>query len=263
MGVKADHQLKGYILHSYENMMRYFSFDNKMILEIGCGNGALTRYIAQRHRSSAVIGIDPGLGDWWKIHKDSCGSNWSVIDGDGQDLQYADNIFDIVFSLACFEHIPHPDVCLAEIKRVLKPGGHLYVNFSPIWTCIVGHHHQHWVYSDVIMIPPWGHLVMDAAQMRDHLMKSIDGHAAEQICKLIYDGTEINRHDIHRLRHDFRGCGMEIMEWKEPWLKNRAQWSRGMVADEMTDDIYEKLKDKYTKEDLYVCGLQIHMMKSL
>lgn len=44
----------------------------------------------------------------------------------GQDLPFADGVFDAVTTLAVLEHVDDPFACAKEIMRVLKPGGLLY-----------------------------------------------------------------------------------------------------------------------------------------
>ena len=43
--------------------------------------------------------------------------------GDGQRMPFADDSFDTVMALEVFEHLRAPDECMAEIERVLRPGG--------------------------------------------------------------------------------------------------------------------------------------------
>lgn len=47
--------------------------------------------------------------------------------GIGQRLPFVDDAFDAVLSIAVLEHVRHPFACAAEIVRVLKPGGRLYI----------------------------------------------------------------------------------------------------------------------------------------
>ena len=77
---------------------------------------------------------------------------------DATRLMYRDGWFDFVYSVNAFEHIPDPNLALAEIARVLRPGGHAYLWFDPIWTADTGNHFQHRVPE------PWAHLVLDEAQ---------------------------------------------------------------------------------------------------
>ena len=72
---------------------------------------------------------------------------------DATSLIYRDGLFDLVVSFNAFEHIPDPALALAEMLRVVKPGGLVYLSFDPIWTCDSGSHFQHRVAG------PWQHLL--------------------------------------------------------------------------------------------------------
>lgn len=50
-----------------------------------------------------------------------------VVDlfGDGQKMPFRDGVFDTAMALEVLEHVKNPDACLAEIRRVLRPGGRL------------------------------------------------------------------------------------------------------------------------------------------
>ncbi len=74
---------------------------------------------------------------------------FSVVQGDGQNLSMPDESFETVLNIQVIEHVPHPERLIAEVKRVLKPGGHavllipqttaahaiphFYCNFSKYW----------------------------------------------------------------------------------------------------------------------------------
>jgi SAM-dependent methyltransferase len=40
---------------------------------------------------------------------------------------FPDTSFDVVYSAHCLEHIPNPDAPLGQLRRLLKPGGHLFI----------------------------------------------------------------------------------------------------------------------------------------
>ena len=50
------------------------------------------------------------------------------------------NQYDLIFSIACFEHINRLPLALGEMLRYLKPGGRLFTMHSPIWSAFDGHH---------------------------------------------------------------------------------------------------------------------------
>ncbi|MHA6204601.1 class I SAM-dependent methyltransferase [Dyella soli] len=74
--------------------------------------------------------------------------------GDAMNLVYKNAAFDLVVSFNALEHIPDPSRAVAEIIRVLKPGGLAYLTFDPIWSCDTGSHFFHRVPT------PWEHLLV-------------------------------------------------------------------------------------------------------
>jgi SAM-dependent methyltransferase len=75
-------------------------------------------------------------------------------------LPFDDNQFDLVASHEVFEHIADVPAAVREIKRVLKPGGIVYINVH-LFPSISGGHHVEWKYPDEepsANVPPWDHL---------------------------------------------------------------------------------------------------------
>ena len=54
------------------------------------------------------------------------------IVGDGHALPFADGVFDAVLAINAFEHYSHPDKAVAEIMRVLKPGGKVFIHTAAL-----------------------------------------------------------------------------------------------------------------------------------
>lgn len=82
----------------------------------------------------------------------------AFVQGDAMALLFRDGFFDAVLCINAFEHIPDPGKALAEIVRVLRPGGLAYISFDPVWTCDTGSHFFHRVPE------PWAHLVHPQAE---------------------------------------------------------------------------------------------------
>lgn len=75
-------------------------------------------------------------------------------------LPFDDDVFDLVVSHEVFEHIADVPAAVAEVRRVLKPGGLAYVNIH-LFPSISGGHHVDWKYPDEepsTTVPPWDHL---------------------------------------------------------------------------------------------------------
>jgi 2-polyprenyl-3-methyl-5-hydroxy-6-metoxy-1,4-benzoquinol methylase len=80
----------------------------KRILDVGCGEGVLVE--EYRKKGYDIEGVDSNYeSDFVKI-------------GDVTNLEYEDNLFDVILLLDVLEHIPYDKqyIALKEIKRVLK-----------------------------------------------------------------------------------------------------------------------------------------------
>ena len=231
------------------------------ILEIGCGAGNLTRALAHFCPQASVIGIDPYLKEWWHT-REASDKNWQVKVGDGQNIEYPADTFDLIVSVMSFEHFPWPEKCLEEIKRVLKSGGWFMTSFAPIWSGIIGHHCEHWEEDTVKQIPPWGHLYLSYDEMFQYLEGlEIGAEQAKHMCDTIYQDPFINRIDIKRFEKMFSSCGMKVIEKSCIKLGNRLGWLTGESENELTPNILEKLDGRYTAEELLVCGYTLTMQK--
>ncbi|MBL8025026.1 MAG: methyltransferase domain-containing protein [Fibrobacteres bacterium] len=108
--------------------------------------------------------------------------------------------FDLVFSLAAFEHIHRLPQALERMYAALKPGGKLFSYFSPIWSSFHGHHLPdmtdeagRFYNFNNSPIPPWGHLLMTRPEMLAFLKGHTDVRTAENMVYYIYNANNINR----------------------------------------------------------------------
>ncbi|MBN8245834.1 MAG: class I SAM-dependent methyltransferase [Verrucomicrobia bacterium] len=133
--------------------------DGQDILELGCGWGSLTLWMAERYPRSRITGVSNshtqrefivaeaarrGLANVTIVTCDMnrfqpgaggsvIGDQWSVISGEGDSSDPADPgpgraVFDRVVSVEMFEHMKNYEVLLGRIARWLKPHGLLFVH---------------------------------------------------------------------------------------------------------------------------------------
>lgn len=105
------------------------------VLDIGCGPGSITLGIAAAVAPGAVIGVDRETAqlEVARLAADALGvSNATFEQGSVYELPYVDPSFDLVVGHALFEHLRAPAEALAEIRRVLRPDGHVALR-SPDW----------------------------------------------------------------------------------------------------------------------------------
>ncbi|KAK9453446.1 S-adenosyl-L-methionine-dependent methyltransferase [Dipodascopsis uninucleata] len=105
------------------------------ILDVGCGPGTITMGLAKYASEGRTVGVDISPSVLQKAKTLAAETNvptegpGSVVFKEGnvlEGLAYPDDTFDIVFASQLFGHMPPPDLprrALAEMRRVLKPGG--------------------------------------------------------------------------------------------------------------------------------------------
>jgi SAM-dependent methyltransferase len=101
------------------------------VLDIGCGTGRLARWIAERvGPKGSVVGIDP-LQERVEIARSRGGAERFEV-GQAEDLSaFEEASFDAVCMSAVFHWVTDKAKALAEIRRVLRPGGRLGVTTLP------------------------------------------------------------------------------------------------------------------------------------
>jgi SAM-dependent methyltransferase len=93
------------------------------ILELGCGTGCLTKKLAGTGASVTAIDISPDL---LKVARAECAdANVNFMIENAYAMTFPDESFDSVTGSSVLHHLDVPRA-LAEIWRVLKPGGTLY-----------------------------------------------------------------------------------------------------------------------------------------
>lgn len=103
------------------------------IIELGCGNARLARSLVQRFAGSQVVGLEVDAVQ----HAQNVASpqeHLLFMAGSAQDVPFPDASFDGAMMLKSLHHVPllAMDAALAEVARVLKPGGWFYVS-EPIY----------------------------------------------------------------------------------------------------------------------------------
>lgn len=101
-------------------------------LDVGCGTGTLALEVQRRVGASGrVVGIDPGAQQIARARAKAAQRHVPVEFQPGviERLAFPDQAFDVVFSTLMMHHLPKSlrRQGLAEIARVLKPGGRLII----------------------------------------------------------------------------------------------------------------------------------------
>lgn len=271
-------------------------FAGKVVLEVGAGfqlpHGGLTTCLAQKAGARRVFGIDicspdefaarPDRVAFWRAARDISGvsvcgldegrvhfstqdilftdayfSPVTMLQMSASDMYFRDNMFDVMFSNAVFEHVPDARGVLRETYRVMAPGGTAYIHWNPFTGLEMGGHD--------IGIPfyfPWAHLRLPAAQHIEMLRRILSDEALFSTANppqhtitparakvlagdpaLFYQqmSADLNRLRIHEFLDYAREAGFEIL--------HSGCHVRGEMRAYLTDQVRAELPG-YTDDEL-------------
>lgn len=97
-----------------------FELQDRKCLEVGCGRGLFQDLVVD------YTGVDLSSSVAPLLHK-------PFIACDATRLPFETGTFDALWSVTVLEHVPDPEAALNEMRRVLKPGGLLFL--KPAWHC--------------------------------------------------------------------------------------------------------------------------------
>jgi SAM-dependent methyltransferase len=95
------------------------------VLELGAGTGKLTRVLLDEYAEVLAVEPDPEMRRWFRA---TCPMA-TLIGGTAEEIPLAHRTADAVFSAEAFHWFAH-DRALAEISRVLRPGGSLVLMWN-------------------------------------------------------------------------------------------------------------------------------------
>jgi SAM-dependent methyltransferase len=91
------------------------------VLDIGCGEGQVARHVIATTGATSVVGVDPSDAQLVVARERAGGPGY--VRGAADALPVPDGAFDAAVACLVFEHITAVDAALAEVARVLRPGG--------------------------------------------------------------------------------------------------------------------------------------------
>jgi 2-polyprenyl-3-methyl-5-hydroxy-6-metoxy-1,4-benzoquinol methylase len=125
------------------------------VLDIGCQNGATLVALSRRGARPTGIELDPRCVEAASIRLQCHGIAPDVHAGSGCALPFDAATFDAVLASNVIEHVEDPLALVGEVKRVLRPGGIVYIDgpnrFSPkfLWS------DPHYQMAGVSALPGW------------------------------------------------------------------------------------------------------------
>jgi SAM-dependent methyltransferase len=125
--------------------------DGERVLDVGTGTGSVASALATAMPSSEVVGIDPSEAfiAYAKGNAPSDRVRFEV--GDAQALRHKDASFDQAMSLLVLNFVPEHEKALAEMRRVIRPGGTLS---ACVWDYNAGMQMLRFFWDEVVALDP-------------------------------------------------------------------------------------------------------------
>jgi SAM-dependent methyltransferase len=142
---------------TYPQLTPYLSTGDH-VLDVGCGPGTVTLDVAKAVYPGEVVGIDPteesiARGNESSDNRGVKNARFQV--GNALALEFGDREFDVVYALSVFGYLPEPAKALAEMRRVTRKKGWVFVTMEeegplirhppcPVYEKVRAILHQYW-----------------------------------------------------------------------------------------------------------------------
>ena len=132
--LEASDESGRFSIQLYNSVATQTDLAGKRVLEIGSGHGGGASYLTRTLSPSSYTGLDLNPGAIALCRKTHNVPGLDFVEGDAQNLPFPDDSFDAVVNVESSHNYPDFPRFLAEVARVLRPGGHfLYtdVRYNP------------------------------------------------------------------------------------------------------------------------------------
>jgi ubiquinone/menaquinone biosynthesis C-methylase UbiE len=121
-----------FYIQLYHRMAAQADLRGKRVLEVGCGHGGGASYLTRTVHPASYTGLDLNRAAVAFCRKRHDLPSVKFVHGDAEKLPFPDQSFDAVINLESSAAYPHFSRFLAEVGRVLRPGGDfLYADLRP------------------------------------------------------------------------------------------------------------------------------------
>jgi SAM-dependent methyltransferase len=113
-----------YCVQLYRRVVDGVELRGKRVLEVGSGRGGGAAYVARHYLPAAMLGVDVSEGAVAFCRAHHAAPGLSFVHGDAEHLPAGDDEYDVVLNVESSHGYGSLDGFLAEVRRVLRPGGY-------------------------------------------------------------------------------------------------------------------------------------------
>ena len=166
------------------------------MLDVGCGNGYVLSKYAREGAAVSGVDITPTAIALTEQRFAQLGLRGHFAVANAEQLPFADDTFDCVCSMGVLHHTPDTARAVAEIHRVLKPGGRLIVMF---------YHRDSALYRLTFPVLTWR-----TGKSRQQLVNEVDGVGNPK-------GEVYSRAELRELLRRFANLEL-FVDLLQPWM---------------------------------------------
>ena len=199
------------------------SFDQKSVLDVGCGLGALCGEAARKGATN-VVGVDLSVQRAESMAAErfpDLSDRVSFVATAGQLEELGGEQFDLVVSKDSMEHFPDPESFVHLMTRLVAPGGELAIGFSPLWKSPTGGH------IDYMTKLPWAHLMFSEETIMAERRRFRPEEDADSFAEI---KGGLNKMTLGRFRGLMESTGFEPVYFETNVSNRRALRLMGTIA---------------------------------
>jgi SAM-dependent methyltransferase len=230
-----------------------YGFKNKIVAEIGSDE------FLECSRAAILLGARQVIAaSYWPSQSPIVSEERLILKKlNFEEMHLPDNTFDLIFGMALLEHVLNPVLVASEIARMLKKGGHAFLQGAPMWTSILGHHvwvdcnNRKYHFPDSDVIDNWYHLTDFTKDdfKRVMLRKAVPLEDIPFLYDWVAHDTNISRIPPSKIVDIFKNTKGISVEVKISYDNSLA------------NNYYDIAKKTYTEEDLRTIGLELYITK--
>jgi len=169
------------------------------VLDVAGGSADLSRKFAKRVGNTGQVWLTDINNAMLRVGRDRMiddGLAMPAAQCDAEHLPFPDNYFDCVSIAFGLRNVTHKDAALAEMRRVLKPGGRLLVlEFSKVWKPLQAIYDAY----SFKLLPKMGEIIAKDGDSYRYLAESIRMHPSQEELKQMMEQAGLSRVEYFNL----------------------------------------------------------------